>query len=141
MNVTQCDYCYNSACYTDYQIEEMGVCLPESDNPKYQWGFSVQLSLLIICFQFVWAIGMYTVWLDAQRNSNLVKKGFTLTQMRSAITIALAAHDKTAMSLDDLKAMDPDELEKHLHQDEAAVNYELLARELPFAKVPIFEET
>src|ERR1700722_20657355 len=66
-------YCYNGTGYDDIWIQDNTRCMPNTDHPTYQWGFSTMLSAVFVILQFSWAISMYIVWQDAQWNSSLVK--------------------------------------------------------------------
>ena len=86
---------FHGFCYKDQllpgDLRSMAYCFPVS---YFVWGFS-SLLLYIICFlQIVWTIGMFIVWLDANINSQLCRKGQTTRgSLRAALDIAEAMRE------------------------------------------------
>jgi hypothetical protein len=66
---------------TDY------ICRPDA---TYQWGFASGFFLIMISLIPVWFFGTYCLWLDAQHNSELTRKGRTMGVWRAVADIAEA---------------------------------------------------
>lgn len=133
-------YCYNGTGYDDSWIRDNSRCMPNTDHPTYQWGFSTMLSAVFVILQFSWAISMYIVWQDAQWNSSLVKSGYSMTQLRAAFTLAAAAQDTLAMDMEELMAVKLKTLEKDLSMQRVEINYKMFQKELPSGGAAMHEE-
>ena len=124
-------YCNEDHGYSDIDLMNKSRCLPDTANPRYQWGFSTMLSGVWIILQLVWVLTMYTVWQDAQFNSTLVKSGYEMTQLRAVFTLATAARQKTGMRNKELVRADTKSLESELfgsrkkEKEKAEVDYEI----------------
>ena len=80
------------------------ICTQES---SYSWGFTTEIVFLICISNFIWFLGIYVLWMDGERSSEMVRKGRRLGRNRAVIDIAevLTArlgHDTAAYSEDDL---------------------------------------
>ncbi|KAF2199294.1 hypothetical protein GQ43DRAFT_464936 [Delitschia confertaspora ATCC 74209] len=89
-------------------------CLPDTSHPSYEWGFSSMLSAIFVIVHFMWSISMYIIWLDAQVNCKLVKKGYLLSQLRAVFAISVAAEQKTGFQGRELVEAERKELEREL---------------------------
>lgn len=87
--------CYNNDHYpfTPHDSRSRGgvpgnllVCSPEPG--AYQWGFSLEVLLLVIVTHMVWSIGMFALWIDALRNSHLVRQGRKMGRWRAVLDLA-----------------------------------------------------
>lgn len=94
---TDYGYCYNSVAYNFTSLYDKARCLPDTANQTYKWGFSTLMSGLFVIFTALWVWSMYIIWLDAQRNSKLVKEGYRMTPLRAAFAIAKAARRRTGL--------------------------------------------
>ncbi|ORY16127.1 hypothetical protein BCR34DRAFT_557768 [Clohesyomyces aquaticus] len=134
VNYSDYAYCNNGKGYDLFELEDTSRCLPDTAFPGYQWGFSSMLSTLFAIVHSVWAVSMYIIWQDAQFNSELVKSGFALTQLRAAFALATAAKDKTGMKSKELVRADTKSLENQLFgtkkKKEAEVDYGIFQNEL-----------
>jgi hypothetical protein len=107
-------YCNNGQGYLYDDLIGKARCLPDTANPSYQWGFSTMLASVFSIVHLVWAVTMYAIWQDAQFNSQLVKSGYALTQLRAAFALAAAARGKTGMENGELLRADSKSLEGEL---------------------------
>jgi hypothetical protein len=133
-------YCYNGTGYDYLWLQDNSRCMPNTDHPTYQWGFSTTLSTVFVILQFSWAISMYIVWQDAQWNSSLVKSGYSMTQLRAAFTLAVVAQDTLAMKTEELMAVKSKTLEKDLSMQKVEINYKMFQKELPSGGAALHEE-
>jgi hypothetical protein len=108
-------YCYNSKPYDYSFLRDSTRCLPDTANPTYQWGFSTMLSGLFVFLHFGWALTMYAVWMDAQLLSPLVRSGYTMTPLRAAFAMAMAARGRTGMRGARLVRANTREVEQELY--------------------------
>jgi hypothetical protein len=60
-------------------------CLPDS---SYQWGFVSGWIFIVYPLLSIWVFGMYVLWVDAQHNSNLTRKGWRGGEWRGLVDIA-----------------------------------------------------
>jgi hypothetical protein len=109
------DYCYGNTSYSFVYLQSKSRCLPDTSNPRYQWGFSIMLSGLFVMFHFAWALTMYIVWQDAQFGSSLVQMGYQMTPLRAAFAMAKAAKRKTGLGEKQLVRANTKELEQELY--------------------------
>lgn len=127
-------YCNNGKGYDYATLLDTARCLPDTAHPSYQWGFSTMLATVFSILQFVWALSMYIIWQDAQFNSELVKSGYALTQLRAAFALATAARDKTGMKNKELLRADTKSLESQLYgtkkKKEAEVDFAIFEYEM-----------
>ncbi|KAK7532815.1 uncharacterized protein J3D65DRAFT_532498, partial [Phyllosticta citribraziliensis] len=108
-------YCYGTTAYVFPEgISKSSQCLPNTDNPGYQWGFSALLSSVVLIVQLIWGCTMYIVWVEAQVNSRLLRSGYRLTELRGAFAFAAAAEATTGMEASELKGSSVKSLEKFL---------------------------
>lgn len=97
----ECSFYYNGNFYPvvfmyspdtgpDYAIPTVAhdqiVCTPIGQD--YRWGFSLELVFLTVMAQMVWFLGMYAMWIDAQRNSLLVRTGRDMGTWRAILDLA-----------------------------------------------------
>jgi hypothetical protein len=99
-------YCDGDLGYSVAQISQHTRCLPDTANESYRWGFSTMLSGVFTFIQLAWALSMYAVWLDAHFNSELVKSGFRMSQLRAAFLLTAAAKARTGMRCEELVSAD-----------------------------------
>jgi hypothetical protein len=66
------------------------------------------------------------IWLDAQFNSALVNRGYTLGQLRAVLVIAGAAQESTFLDLPKLLSFDTGKLQAQLGNREAVVGIKSL---------------
>ncbi|KAK8178251.1 hypothetical protein BC567DRAFT_82476 [Phyllosticta citribraziliensis] len=129
-------YCYGTTAYVFPEgISKSSQCLPNTDNPGYQWGFSALLSSVVLIVQLIWGCTMYIVWVEAQVNSRLLRSGYRLTELRGAFAFAAAAEATTGMEASELKGSSVKSLEKFLFDKKAAVEYSLFSKELPLSEM------
>ncbi len=64
-------YCYNNQSLPA-DLTPIAKCLPE---PYFVWGWSSLLLFITLSLQLAWILGMFGVWLDANINSQLCRKG------------------------------------------------------------------
>lgn len=83
---------FNSTAYyqaegnsSDYGYEYF--CTPSKYN-GYKWGFSSVWLIISWTILGVWLLGTYIVWMDAQHNSQLVRKGLSMNNFRASSDIA-----------------------------------------------------
>jgi hypothetical protein len=112
---TTTGWCHESRAYEYMSLYDKTRCLPDTNDPSYQWGFSTMLSGLFVFFHFGWALTMYIVWQDAQFNSALVKSGYEMTPLRAAFAMAKAAKRKTGMGEKQLVRANTKEIEQELY--------------------------
>ncbi|KAH7087692.1 hypothetical protein FB567DRAFT_351884 [Paraphoma chrysanthemicola] len=108
-------WCHDNKAFEYMALYDKTRCLPDTNDPSYQWGFSTMLSGLFVFFHFGWAVTMYIVWQDAQFNSSLVKSGYEMTPLRAAFAMAKAAKRKTGMGEKQLVRANTKELEQELY--------------------------
>lgn len=113
LNVTG-GYCNGDRAYTSGSLRNKARCLPDTQNLSYRWGFSTMLSGVFVIVNLVWSLTMYVVWQDAQFNSVLVRKGYTMTPLRAAFTLATVARRKIGCGNADLVRADTKDLERKL---------------------------
>lgn len=140
LNATK-GYCYNNTGYPYAYVQENSICMPDTNHPTYEWGFSTMLSAVVVILQFIWGLAMYAVWLDAQWNSTLVKAGYKMTQLRAALTLSTAAQETLGLELEEMLKVRKNELERNLLSERAEVNFKMFGTELPFAAVEAHEGT
>jgi hypothetical protein len=58
--------------YNRTYVTSSTVCLP---GETYQWGFSFYVSFLTSVLLWLWSLVMYTMWMDAHRNSRFDQAG------------------------------------------------------------------
>jgi hypothetical protein len=107
-------YCNGDYGYSFAQISQHTRCLPDTANESYRWGFSTMLSGVFTFIQLAWALSMYAVWLDAHFNSELVKSGFRMSQLRAAFLLTAAAEARTGMRCGELVGADVRDLRARL---------------------------
>lgn len=56
-----------------YSANATGFCQAGSE---YQWGFSFLLVFITCVFQLLYAISMYSLWIEARRNSSTALRGW-----------------------------------------------------------------
>lgn len=61
-----------------------GKCVPQRG---YQWGFSTFWVIILLFINFVWAFGMYGIWVDANRHSIQQNRGRTLGTWRAIVDL------------------------------------------------------
>lgn len=84
------EFCYKNQTLP-FDMSSMAYCFPES---YYVWGFSSLLLYIICSLQIAWTVGMFIVWLDANINSQLCRKGQTTRgSLRAALDIAEAMRE------------------------------------------------
>ncbi|KAK7618153.1 hypothetical protein IWX50DRAFT_275215 [Phyllosticta citricarpa] len=129
-------YCYGTTpYYLAGGLEAASQCLPNTNNPGYQWGFSALLSSIILIAQVIWGCSMYIVWVEAQANSRLLRSGYCLTELRGAFAFAAAAEATTGMESAELKGSSVKSLEKLLFDEKAAVEFSLFSTEFPSSEM------
>lgn len=67
-----------------------GVDLVCEPGYNYQWGFAAFWVLLSVTLSTTWIISTYSIWLDAQHHSELVRKGRKMGMNRAIIDTAEA---------------------------------------------------
>ena len=93
-------------------------CIPES---FFAWGFSSLLLYITISLQLAWMAGMYIVWLEANVNSQLVRRGRRIRgPLRAASDLVEAMREVLG---DEYCAYSNSELEKELAKDKGRVRY------------------
>ncbi|KAH7116984.1 hypothetical protein B0J11DRAFT_442790 [Dendryphion nanum] len=107
-------YCYQGRGYDRTVLNDKIRCLPDTQNPLYQWGFSTMLTSVFVIFNLIWSLTMYAVWQDAQFKSNLVKSGYRMTPLRAAFTLAMIAKRETGHNSLDLIRADTKSLNEQL---------------------------
>ncbi|KAF2143148.1 uncharacterized protein K452DRAFT_346889 [Aplosporella prunicola CBS 121167] len=133
-------YCYDGVLYNYSQVHDNTRCLPNTDkNASYRWGFSTLLSSIILILHGVWSLSMFAIWLEVQLSSKLLRAGYSLSQLRSIFAIVSAAQETTGKKLEELLSFSVKELEKKLYGKDAVVEFELFAKELPFADVEPYD--
>ncbi|ORY07797.1 hypothetical protein BCR34DRAFT_570424 [Clohesyomyces aquaticus] len=63
------------------------LCVPVKDG-RYQWGFSGFWSQITVLTFTAWLIGTFGIWMDAQHNCQLRRKGRTMDTFRAVEDIA-----------------------------------------------------
>ncbi|KAF2865029.1 hypothetical protein BDV95DRAFT_600044 [Massariosphaeria phaeospora] len=115
------DYNYYDYCIGDraYRSEDVwgGTtrCLPDTADPAYQWGFSTMLSGLFVFVQVAWSMALYAVWQDAQFNSEIVRSGYRMTQLRAAFALTVCAGEATGLRDGELVTEEGKGLERRLY--------------------------
>ena len=74
----------NAPFYT--QIPENIVC--RADQHLYHWGFSAEWLLVVACVNSFWLFGLWVLWLDADMQSQLRKKGRRMGIYRAIADVA-----------------------------------------------------
>ena len=64
------------------------ICTPIHN--QYQWGFSLEIVVLVLIAQIIWFVGMYVMWIDAQCNSELTQTGRSMGMWRAVLDLAEA---------------------------------------------------
>ncbi|KAF2436487.1 hypothetical protein EJ08DRAFT_674383 [Tothia fuscella] len=114
--------CYNNTCYQAHWIAEKGTCFtPPNTVPVYQWGFSRNLVGIYVILQIIWTYTLYFIWLDAEINSTLVKRGYSLTQLRAVFVLTQAAQGSTSLDLQSLIMLETGKLQESVRSKDAAV--------------------
>ncbi|KAG9231560.1 hypothetical protein BJ875DRAFT_498223 [Amylocarpus encephaloides] len=83
------------------------ACAPSPSN-RYQWGFGFIWILITWCTFSLWLLGTYSLWMDAQHNSDICRKGRTMNLYRATLDLSGAmkealGEDTTAYSGKELK--------------------------------------
>jgi hypothetical protein len=108
-------YCYKNTGWKNQDLYDKSQCLPDTANPTYEWGFSTMLAGVFIIINFLWSIGMYVVWQNAQFNSSLVWGGYSMTPLRAAFAMAKVAKHRTGLGEKQLVRAETKDLEKELY--------------------------
>jgi hypothetical protein len=85
----------------------------------YQWGFAT------IWQQIIWMLGTYCVWIDAQHNSKLRRKGRTINAYRAVADMAEAMTEALGPNLAAYSGM---ELEEALKSRGGVMYYSMWMR-------------
>jgi hypothetical protein len=125
--------CYNGSAYDTSYLSARSICMPNSANDTYRWGFSTMLSAVFVIVQLIWALSLYVVWQDAQWNSVLVRGGYKMTQLRAAFSVSEAAQQRMGMENEELMRAEHKDLERRLYGRKTLVDYGMWERKkLPF---------
>ena len=86
-------------------------CFTEPD--VYQWGFSGEWVLIVACVNGLWLLGLWIIWLDAERCSRLCRQGRRMGTYRAIVDLADAIKEELGGNLG---ACSNKELEKALRK-------------------------
>lgn len=112
-------------------IQDNGSCQP---SKTYKWGFSFLLLFIVVLSSSIWAIGTYTLWLDAYYNSRIDYTKRSMSMQRAVLEISTAmkkdmGEDATEnISDQELKQM----LQRGLHGNK--IGYDMLDKRLPVTR-------
>lgn len=113
----QQSYCFeNLTLSRNFNPEQ--ICLA---NDYFVWGFSSLLLYIILSLQFVWTLGMYIVWLDANCNSELCRKRRKMRgSFRNALDLAEAIREVLG---DELCAYPERQIADQLHKSKGGLRF------------------
>lgn len=83
-------WAYNNETFDTSAIDANGSCQQASGQPTYKWGFSFLLLFTTCLLTFVWAMGMYAIWLDAYFHSRFDSAHHNMGNLRAALDFAAA---------------------------------------------------
>ena len=132
-NVSNVAYTYAGAneTYNLSYIQDNGSCQP---SKTYKWGFSYLSLFIVVLLSSIWAIGTYTLWLDAYYNSRIDYTKRSMSMQRAILEISTAmkkdmGEDATEnVSDQELKQM----LQRGLHGNK--IGYDMLDKRLPVTR-------
>lgn len=75
-------------------------------------GLLIRILASCVGFNSVWLIGMFFLWLDAERNSKLIRRGRRVGKWRAILDLAAAVEEE--LDWDGMGAMDENAIEKRL---------------------------
>ncbi|EOD47494.1 hypothetical protein UCRNP2_5729 [Neofusicoccum parvum UCRNP2] len=97
------------------------VCATNARDSSYEWGMSAGLIMLWIPLMTAWCVGLYILWFDVHRNSQLWRKGRRLGTWRLILDLAGAVTEHLGP---DLSTLSDKQLEKQIEQQGPVGYYE-----------------
>jgi hypothetical protein len=95
--IWSCDFGSNNCTLLDGESDPFSwVCFPLTN---YTWGFSYIWFLVNHCMIAVWAAGLYGVWVDAERNSMLQRRGRIMGKWRAILDLSGAIEEECGPNL------------------------------------------
>ena len=129
VNLTKCDgACHDHECYSMDYFDSHSQCLPDA-NGAYAWGFALKLTTIFLALHCAWSIVMYSLWLDSQRNSELVRSGYRLSHLKAIFALTTAARQEEKFDTDQLHLMDQRTLEQSLLEQNRTIKRRLFLKD------------
>ena len=82
-----------------FYLEDQNHTSCEIDQGLYQWGFSGEWVILILCFNSVFLFGLWILWVDSEANSELCRKSRRIGIWRAIADMAEAMREDLGTDL------------------------------------------
>ena len=90
---------YHNASTTSFYTQNPGSYNCVAEQNVYQWGFSGEWVLLVICINGFWVFGLWILWVDTELKSQLTIAGRRMGIYRAIADVSEAMHEDLGSNL------------------------------------------